>query len=104
MRVADLARDIDQAIREVCRANDLGDNITDKLARQSLEKIAPIVQNFLKEGLRNIKAMNLGFGKTQITGEVAQDAMNMLRDFARTGDITPVQEKIQSIKLGPGRR
>lgn len=97
MGVVNLIKDLRTVLGGQLRAH-LGETITEELvetaAREAAHSAAPLVSNIVKELLRDVKSMNLGFEKTEATVCLPRGVLEGVRRFSRDGDVDALVNRL----------
>jgi len=80
------------------RGRTIDDELIEKMGRQLASDIGPIVAEFIGPIIRNLRAVNVGKDKVEITGELVLGTLNRLRDFSRSGNVQPIIDRVDQLR------
>ena len=99
-----LFKRVEEVVREGCLPF-VGQTITEErmeeMARQVAMKLGPLVAEVLGPLVRSVRAVNLGQDKVEVTGELVLSAFDRIRDLARSGDVSPLLDQLDSMRTKP---
>ena len=93
-----LIQDIEAGVKAACapfKGRTMNDDLAEEMAAEISKKIGPAIAAWIGPIFENIKAVNLGKGRMEVTVDVLRDGLERLNQLRRTGDLAPFLEEIE---------
>jgi len=95
-------RDIEKLLQEAWKpfmGRTMSVELIEELAVVAAEAVGPAVAKWIGPIFENLKAVNLGGDKVEVTVGVFREGLERLRDLRRTGNLTELLEEIDKHRV-----